>query len=181
MATTLENISVALQMSAKLLNEDAVGASPTVTLVKQFIPAYTNGTTANKADRFWYKEYTISSGADQDIDLSDFNAENVGAGAGNDHLGQALTLVEITAIGIFNESDSDGDLLIGGEGSTDAWNTPFNGSDTAIIGPFAPGSGIFLGIPDDPALAVAAGNKLLRLTASGGDVNASVVVVGRSA
>jgi hypothetical protein len=82
---------------------------------------------------------------------------------------------------VFNRSTSAGNLLVGNNNTTAAWNSILNASDTAAI--TLPPSGILLlASTNDPAWAVAdATNHLLRFTASGGAVTYDVYLLGRSA
>lgn len=140
-----------------------------------------NGTTENKADRVWYDEARSLSVGTEDIDVYDFAAQNIGAGAGADALGQTLTLAEITLIAIFN-NDADGFLHIGGKSATTAWNSLFNGDDDAVL-VIPPGGFAIIACPDDPAYAVAdTTNHLLQIEAVTADVDDwDIYIAGRSA
>ncbi len=144
---------------------------------------FTDGTTEGKADKAWkISGRTISSGGSENIDVYDGGTIDVGAGAGRDNLGQAIAFAEIVGFLIVNRDTSAGNLIVGGEGSAAAWNSPFNASDTATVGPIAPGGFLYMATKADPAFAVAdTSNHLLKLAASGGNVTYDVQFIGRSA
>ena len=147
--------------------------------------AFATGTTANKSDRCWSdKGRTLTSGNDVQIDIYDFAGENVGSGAGNDALGQTLTLAEITGILVENASTSVGDLVVGGDqGEINAldWNPLFNGVDGDAV-TIKPGGFFLMMCPPDPAFPVADGTShMLTCGASGGNVTYDIHILGRSA
>lgn len=186
MARSVSNFQVFAQLIATL-NNTLDGDAQTAGVVQGFQfrpdPSLTSGTTADKADFVWSDTgRTITSAGSESIDLYDLGSIDIGGGAGKDGLGQAVTLAEIVAIIVVNTSASAGNLIIGGEASAAAWNSPFNGSDTATAGPFPPDSFWYLYSSADPAFAVAdTSNHLLKLAASGGDVTYDIAVLGRTA
>ena len=151
--------------------------------VAQSVNFSASGTGSGQADRFWQSTgRTLSSAATEDLDVYDLGSLDIsGAGAGRDALGQLWTVAEIAGLLVFNRSTSAGNLLVGNNNTTAAWNSILNASDTAAI--TLPPSGILLlTSTNDPAWAVAdATNHLLRFTASGGAVTYDVYLLGRSA
>ncbi|HBH54951.1 MAG TPA: hypothetical protein DDY91_23970 [Planctomycetaceae bacterium] len=151
--------------------------------VAQSVNFSASGTGSGQADRFWQSTgRTLSSAATEDLDVYDLGSLDIsGAGAGRDALGQLWTVAEIAGLLVFNRSTSAGNLLVGNNNTTAAWNSILNASDTAAI--TLPPSGILLlASTNDPAWAVAdATNHLLRFTASGGAVTYDVYLLGRSA
>ena len=140
-----------------------------------------SGTGAGQANRFWSdRGRTLESAATETLDLYDFAGIDVGAGAAKDALGQDMVLADIVAIIVEVTAASAGTLLVGGDGTAAAWNSPFNGDDAAVM-PVFPGGLILLYAPTDPAYAVAdASNHLLKFTASGGAVEYDIHILGRS-
>lgn len=141
--------------------------------------SFLNGTGASQAQRFWgSKVRSLTSGNDEDIDVYDLASVDIGAGAGVDPLGQSVTMSGIKALYVENIAGSAGTLLIGGEGSTAAWNSIFNGDDNAVIS-LPPGGVLLIAVPTAAGYAVAdTANHLLTLTASGGDLTYSIAFIG---
>lgn len=186
MARSLSGFSLLARLQATLANGlDGGAQSASAIQGVDFSPAValTSGTGDDAADRIWSDTgRAITSGANDDIDVYDLGSIDIGAGAGRDAVGQTVTLAEVVAFLIVNKSTSTGTITVGGEGSTAAWNSPFGGSDTATFGPIKPGGFLFAYSPDDPAWAVAdTSNHLLRIAASGGNVEVDVCILGRSA
>lgn len=159
-----------------------LGAAANAPLGDTIEMEFTTGTSASQCDRIWSDSgRTISSGNDEDIDLFDFAGINTGAGAALDNLGQAASFVEVTGLFIENASSSAGNLVVGGETSAAAWNSLFNGSDTATI-VLLPGMVFMIGGLADPGFAVAdSSNHLLTMAAPSGNVTYSMFIFGRSA
>lgn len=158
------------------------GGTVAVNIAKSIVLSITDGTTTGKADKIWNSTARSLSGANSEsIDVYDFGAIDIGTGVGEDALGNPLTLADIVALIIENNSSSTGNLTIGGEGSAAAWNSIFNTSDTAEIGPLPPGGFFIIGSGNDPAFAVAdSSNHLLKLTSSA-TLTYDIVIIGRSA
>lgn len=140
-----------------------------------------NGVSANQANRAWEnKAIEISSGNTLDIDLYDFGGQDIGAGSGNDGLGQAIALEEIVCLVI---------KQTGGTGRVEIMPTEPSNSLTWIPGGYATVSnggalrvgGIRMWLEtDESALDVIdATSHVLRLGANGGDVVVDVWVLGR--
>lgn len=193
MARTLSNIVVKATLTAIVNNAIDSGATTAKTaqcaqgkelsVGSNGLTALANGTSANQADMVWGDEArALASAATENLDVYDLAAFDIGAGAGKDAVGQAWAAVEIVGFLIHNRPTSTGDLIIGGEGSGAAWNSPFNASDTAKLGPLGPGGFALYFDPTNPALAVAdSTNHLLKFEASGGDLTYDVFLIGRSA
>lgn len=183
MAETLSNISVVAQFFANLNNSiDGGNVTPSPRHGWASKPAFTTGTSSGNADKVWQdKARTLSSAGTIDIDVYDLGSLDIGAGAGLSALGQAFANAEIALLFIENLSSSAGNLLVGGNGTTAAWNSLFNSDDDAQL-VLPPDSGVLLWCRNDPAWAVAdTSNHLLRLTASGGDCDYDIGFLGRSA
>lgn len=190
MAESITAFTLAATLKGTLKNTLAGSAKdPTVDqgFAIRLATALATGTGANQADRIWADDTprVLAAGANEDIDVFDLGAINIGGGAGRSALGQALALTEIVGFLVHVVSDSPGGtLLVGGNGTAAAWNSPFNGSDTAQFGPLGTDGWLFALRPDDPAWAVAdASNHLLRITEAGGvsPVWYEIALLGRSA
>lgn len=185
MARSLDGLKLVAQLAGVLQNDiDGVADAAGVSLGSKFTPAtaLTSGTAANKADIFWAdRDRTVTSGNTEDIDVYDLGSLDVGAGAGKDALGQAVTMAEIVAVLIECSAASAGTLLVGGKAASTAWNSLFNGDDDAVL-VVKPGGAFLVFAPTDPAYAVAdTSNHLLTMAASGGNVTYSITILGRSA
>lgn len=142
---------------------------------------FTSGTGLGQIDRFWCSKGRSLAVGSEDIDLFDFAGEDVGGGAGNDAIGQAMALAEIAGILVVN-NDDDGTLRIGGKGDTTAFNTLFNADDDALI--VVPPRGVAL-IATRAAAAFAVAdtsNHILKVEAVTADVGDwDLYIIGRSA
>ena len=158
------------------------GGTVAVNLAKAVSLAFTEGTTTGKADKIWSSTArTLTGSTSENIDLYDFGGIDIGTGSGEDALGNPLTLADIVAVIIENNPTSTGNLTIGGEGSAAAWNSIFNASDTAEVGPLPPGGVFLIAARADPAFAVAdTSNHLLKI-ASSANLTYDIYIVGRSA
>lgn len=147
-----------------------------------FSDALTNGTTADKANRYLEsRNRTLTSGNSETLDLYDLGTLDIGAGAGEDALGLPLAAVELVGILIRVTSTGAGKLLVGGEGTAACFNSIFNGDDDAKA-VVAAGGHFQAFNPADPAFAIAdTSNHLLKLEASGGNVTFDVFLIFRDA
>lgn len=143
------------------------------------IKALANGTTALKANRFWFDERTLAGSASEDIDVFDLAALDIGAGAGLDSFGQTFAMTGIAAILVENLSTSAGNLLVGNKNATTAWNSMFNGSDVAEI-LLVPGAAFLFVDPSAGGLAVAdVTNHLLTMTDTGSGCTYKITIIGK--
>ena len=144
------------------------------------------GTGANQADRFWEAiGRTLNSAASEDLDLYDLAAFDIGAGAGKDALGLAMSNAELVGIRIYNYETSIGNLIVGGKNTGAAFQSIFavGGTldDTAQL-VLKPGALFSLRMRGDPAYAIAdSTNHLLTFLASGGNCTFDVAFMARSA
>jgi len=177
MATALSNITCGCQLGATL-SDTYEGVTKSSVKEMSFGLALTSGTTANKADRWIFDiDRVVTSGNNEDLDLYDL------AGFDNtvDLLGNTTTFAEIVAIIVENESGSAGTLVLGGNGTAAAWNSPFNADDDGAL-TIAAGGFVLIANPKDAAYAVTdTSNHLLRVAASGGNITYNIGVLGRSA
>ncbi len=143
----------------------------------------TNGVAASEANRAWQVvSRTLAKGVSLDIDLYDFAGIDAGSGAGNDPVGQAMTPIEkIVGILIVNEN------AIASVGRLDidvsiANGATWFGNHTVATGGDIRGQGWVQKC--QPHLEgfdlTDASNQIVRLTASGADVNFSMYILGRN-
>jgi hypothetical protein len=145
--------------------------TPTIEKIQRL----TDGTTANKADLIYADERTVTTGANDDIDLS---------GVLTDAFGVTIAAAEIVAIMIINGPISgtanSTDLTIG------AGSNPFIGflGATDTIGPIKP-AGVFMLAAGDAAgigTVVAGTGDILRIAnSSGASATYQIAIIARSA
>lgn len=83
-----------------------------------------DGTGANQGNRIFHDKRTLSPTTSENLDMFDF------AGA-VDPVGQPYALSRVICVIVENKNTTAGQkMLVGGEGSAAAWNSPFNGVDT---------------------------------------------------
>lgn len=182
MARTLSSGRVSVSIAATITNTLTDGSTASSSISGSASRSLSNGVSANQANRAWQKKSaTLSSGASTVIDLYDFVGEDVGAGDGNDAIGQAMSPVEeIAAILIVNENAVTADGILEVEpDSSNGW-TPI-GTHTAATGGGLRGQGILLKSQTAEAGfdVTDASSHRLKLTANSADVTYSVYVLGR--
>lgn len=130
------------------------------------IVEFSNGTGANQANVEWAKRGSILSGASEDIDV---------AGVLEDSFGDVVTLARVKGLCIASLSTSAGSLIVGnGPNPFASW---LAASNDAILLPA--GGVIQLCNPSAEGYVVTAGTgDILRLTASGGDVDYDIGIIG---
>ena len=141
--------------------------------------ALTNGTGVNQANVVFEKDSaSLSSGVSLELSLGSGNGFTI-TETGLNLLGESWVMAEVVALLIINDATSAGDLLVGGASSAqfDAW---LNNNATAKIR-IRPGGFFCIFAPTDPAYTCAAGDTLLKLEATGGDVTYQIYGMGRNA
>lgn len=187
---TLTSIVLQAKLTAALgLQLDSGARTPSANQGLNVTPNTTlaEGTGAGQANFIWSSGYdstwrTVSASGSEDLDVYDLAAFDIGAGAGKDAHGQAVALNEIVGLLLHVKPDSVGTMLVGGEGTGSAWNSIFNGSDTAQLGPFGADGLCLLFNPPASAWAVAdTSNHLLTIAepSGAGDLQYRVVLLGR--
>jgi hypothetical protein len=141
----------------------------------------TSGVGVKMANRIWpWQSRTLASGASQVIDLYDYAGLDFGAGAGCDQLGQALTVEAVVAIIIRNDNAAGvaGSLEVEPD-VTNGW-TPIGTHTVATLGALRAGGVLLKYQPDSTGFDVIdASSHRIKLTANGGDITYSVMVMGR--
>lgn len=170
---TLKNTTLTVNFETGILGSAVQGNQPGWNGVLSLVQSFTDGTTANKADLVYLSERTVTTGANDDIDV---------AGALSDALGNTITAAEIVAVIVVN-AQRDGtanttDLTIGGDGSTGVVGFT---SAVATIGP----GGVFMVMTPDAggqAAVTASTADILRITnASGASNTYQIAILARSA
>ncbi|MCK9570112.1 hypothetical protein M0R72_14305 [Candidatus Pacearchaeota archaeon] len=182
MATrSLSNPKLNLKLSANVVNTLADGT--TVTAPQPYLtyaPALANGIVAGQANRGWQQvEATILSGEQVVIDLFDFQGLDIGAGVGNDALGQAMAIQEIVVIIIINKNEAgEAGLLEVLPATGEGW-TPI-GTHTVAVGGALGAQGMVMKMQvAEAGFDVVDNSHRITLRASGGDVIYSIYVLGR--
>lgn len=93
------NIQIKMNASiSNLLSDGQVTGSASVGST-QVNKKMTNGVSAGNWNRAWSRQaHVLTAGNTEDIDIYDFAGIDIGAGAGNDAIGQAMALEEIVGI-----------------------------------------------------------------------------------
>lgn len=166
--------SVSLKISASELKSGVSVGAAQWSGVLQHVLNFGNGTTANNIDLVYVAERTVSTGANDDIDLT---------GVLSSAVGTAFNAAEIVLIAIINKPESgvNTTALTVGNGTN-----AFEGfvSAAGTLGPIRPGGILLLVNPDATGLGtVAAGtDDILRVTnASGASNTYQIAIFGRSA
>lgn len=179
---SLTNAKITLKMSGTLRNtlrggEVASVACPSL----NYSQTLEDGVGASQADRSWQGiTRSIASGAQETIDLSNMAGIDVGAGAGLDALGQAVSMEEIVAIVITNDNavTTAGELEVI-PADSEGW-TPI-GSHTSANGGALRGQGLLLKVqPAAIAFEVGALSHRVTLRAVGGAITYSMYLLARS-
>lgn len=133
----------------------------------------TDGTGANKANRLWHGKRTLAATTSENIDVYDLGS------IAEDTLGQTVAIAKIKFIRIQNLNTTTGNkLLIGGEGTTAAWNAPFNASDTAKV-EIGPGGVWEMGSPVDGFTVTDVASHLLKIDNPGSaSIDYEIILVG---
>jgi len=134
-----------------------------------------SGTQTNRA--FEDTGRTLSSGASEVVDLYDFAAQDIGAGAGNDALGLALVFEEIVTV-VIQCTSGAGALEIEPD-ATNGWS-PIGTHTVATGGALRAGGTLLKDMPDEAAFDVTdASSHRVKFTANGGDLVYSIRLSGR--
>jgi hypothetical protein len=105
MATrSLSGIKLNLKLTASVVNTLTDNSSVSANQpLFTYAPTIADGIDASQANRGWHSQSrTLASGAQEILDLH--SLPDIGAGAGNDALGQALIFEELVALVVVNEN-----------------------------------------------------------------------------
>lgn len=164
--------SARFQAIAKVTASNAAGAGITVT--KVFSEDNKNASSVIIPNRMLFLEKeTISSGTSLTIDLYDLGTLDVGAGAGDDNLGESHANSAINSIIIQSDSTSAGTLRIN-QSVTNGW-TGLTGGSTSVD---LPANGFFaISYGAGGESVTDASNNIVQIDAVSGDVVATVLFV----
>ena len=135
--------------------------------------AFADGTDVDQADRVWHDERTLSSGANEDLVLSNLPQTLFGNSLG-------IALAKVKAILLVNTAiDAGEDLVLGGAASHE-WQGPFAAAGDKII---VPTDSCLLLLNKKSGWTVTAGSAdKLRVANNGaGDITYKIAILGASA
>lgn len=137
-----------------------------------------DGIEASQFNRAWQSDRSLSSGGSETLDLYDLGAEDIGAGAGKDILGQTLTFEEIVCL-VIVQTAGPGRLEI--NATPPANVIPWIGTHTVANGSALRNGGCRMWLEiDADALDITDGAEhQVQFHANGGDVEFSVYAWGR--
>jgi len=136
-----------------------------------------NGLLAGQADRLWFSERRpLGSGGQETLDLYQMVGIDIGAGAGNDALGQACIFENIFCLIVKNEADSVGTLEVQ-PGTANSLNA-ISAQTVANGGGLEPGA---VRVWYSPVLGIdlSSTKKNVKFDANSGALSYSVYVLGR--
>lgn len=166
MATTLSgNIGVTLAFDYQKIDDfNNVLDSPSFS----YAFALVDGTGAGQAQKFFRDRRTVTTGANDDLDLS---------GTLTDAFGETLAFTAIKGILIYSVPENSTNLTVG---LSSAPFVSWLGGTTPTLGPIIPGGMFFLYRPDAAGYAVTATTAdILRITnAAGASATYEIILVG---
>lgn len=179
--------SLVVTMSGSLQNTLTDLSVTSVTIGNDVRLSFTaSGTGLNQFNRGWKKHsWALADTNTVTLDLYDLGSTDIGAGAGEDPLGLNQANTEVVGLMVQSLDTSVGSVMIGGEGSTAAWQSCFHVSgtlsDTAGL-KLLPGAVFLLAGHLASCYAIAdTTNHLLKFAAAGGAVTFHVDMFLRGA
>ena len=173
---TLDSARINLTATAGIKNtlDDGCTATSSVAFVQT--TNFRDGVSENEFNRVWAQVgVALSDAASLTFDLTDFSGYDIGAGDGNDMLGQIMDLEELVFIAIRNDVTSTGSLQI------EAGSSLANGVSWLPNNyQMPPNSTFIFSSPGEDGVFVSVLNKLFRITAQGGACNYSLFIFGRN-
>lgn len=169
MATSIDNLTIALRIAGLFVNSNDLGNAEHRL---NYNPSnqFSDGNAINKAETIFSDTRTLSASATEDLDL---------AGSGLvDVFGNTLTFTKIKALLIVASVDNTNDVLVGGD-ATAAW-VGWCGDATDIV-KVKPGGIFLLTAPAAAGMAVVATTgDILQIanSSSGTSVSYTLVIVG---
>jgi len=176
---SLASGSVKLTVKATIQHEMTDGQKATCAHdVTPINTSYDDGVDADQANRVWEeRDRELANGASDTIDFYNLVNQNIGAGDGNDSLGQALTFEELVLVSITNSEDSTGSLEI--EPGASNGMTALGSHTVANGGALPPGANFTKHFPGANALNVTSALKNVKFTANGGALEYNIYLLGR--
>lgn len=178
---SLSNTKISFSLTTKVLNTLDGGNRVAVGDVSfALLAGLSSGLDSGEADRAWDYRTSLVDGNSEVLDLSTFAGFDSGSGDGNDIVGQTMVpLVEIVAILVVNEnSQDDAGYLEVEPDPTDGWS-PI-GEHTVALGGAISGQGLIFKLQQGVlGMEIDGTHKRIKLTATGGDVNYYIAIIGR--
>ena len=181
MARSITSGAVKCTLTASLRNTVTDGSVASITVGGLKVNTkLDSGVEAEEANRAWQREgVRITSGGTEDIDLYDFAGIDIGGGAGNDGLGQAMALEEIMGLLLVSDSTSVGQLEIMPANPANYW-TCMPKHTVALGNALKAGGALLIFQPNTDAFDVVdASSHVIRLGANGGNVDYSMYILAR--
>jgi hypothetical protein len=185
MVREMSSMSITFKMAGTMANVLNDASSPSVQHpslnFRKTTSTLENGINSNQANRAWQSENrTLTAAASETLDIYDLAAQDIGAGAGLDGVGQAIVFEEIVGIAIVNENDVDAAGALEIEAAAaNGWTAI--GDHTVANGGALYGQGVLIKLQLDTNGfdVVDASNHRLTFTATGGPVTYSIYLLGR--
>jgi len=161
------------RVSSRIAASNAAGAG--ININKAFLDDSKNGSGTIVPNRvFLLDKEAITSGSSLTIDLYDLGSLDLGAGVGDDNLGETHANSFINSVMIQSDAGSAGTLRIN-QSVANAWTGITGGSATSID---LPAGGFYaISYGSDGYAVTDASDHILQIDAVSGDVTATVVFV----
>lgn len=165
----IASASIALNINAVETGANDMG-TPSFSLARQFLQAFTNGAAAGMIDRIFCDNRTIAGNTSDDLDL---------AGALTGPLGAACVFARVKLLCVQNPAGNDGNVEVGGAAAAQM-STFFGAATDKVL--IKPGGLLLLYAPDAAGHVVTATTAdTLRIKNAGtGSQNVPVIIGGSS-
>ncbi len=165
---TIASASIALNINALEQGSNDMG-TPSFSLAKAFLQAYTDGAGAAQMDRIFCDNRTIAATSNDDLDLS---------GALTGPLGAAFVLARLKLLCVQNPAGNDGNVTVGGAASAQVSTLFGDVADTIVI---KPGGLLLLFAPDAGGHVITATTADILRIRNGGSASQNIpVIIGGS-
>lgn len=148
----LQNAAIRLSASTRLSKSLDLGSAESV-IEKTIQYALANGSGGGQATSSYADSRPLAAVTAESLNLKTF-------GGARDGVGDLMAFSKLKLIIIHNTSQNDCTLLIGGEGTANAFDAPFNGDADAVI-TLGKGDFCILGSPTGPGWAIGASDSNL--------------------
>ena len=178
LSTVSHSFSFAIQ--ASITNTLDSGKSASSSFQHELVAAsIATGVSASQISRAWEETISLSESSSVTVDLRNMTGRDVGAGSGNDALGQPLTIEEVVCL-VIEVTTGPGTLDVNTTLPTNhlSW-VPQYTCQTAAGGGIGEGGMRVWFEPNTQGLDVETLEKNVRFDAVGGDVTFRVLVFGR--
>lgn len=138
-----------------------------------------NGAEVDQSNRAIRRTWTISSGNSEDIDVFDFGSVDIGAGTGNDALGQSWDAEELVLFYLMQTAgDGRCEVNVSSPSNPLPWMPTLTVANGAALRNNA--GFLFYSRASDAFPVTDASAHTVRLTANGGDVTVDLILFGRN-